>query len=74
MDITLNTDSASEKNSKFGLAYGAQAGVMGQFGQFDIELGYRYLKLNTKNKLFNDTLEIKAKDSQTPYLAVSYKF
>ncbi|WP_263081547.1 porin family protein [Endozoicomonas sp. Mp262] len=67
----IKTDYTSESN--WALAYGAQAGVVGQFGQFDVELGYRYLKLD--NKLdFSNISEVKVKDSKTPYLAVSYKF
>ncbi len=71
-----STTLIDDKKSNFALAYGAQVGVMGQFGQFDVELGYRYLKHNNKMTFKQNGVEAetKLKDSKTPYLSVSYKF
>ncbi|MDD7805344.1 MAG: outer membrane beta-barrel protein [Endozoicomonas sp. (ex Botrylloides leachii)] len=65
------------EDTKYGFVYGAQAGLVAQVDQFDIELGYRYLKMNTKGDLTfaaNAKLEYTLDYSKTPYLAVSYKF
>ncbi|WP_263079599.1 outer membrane beta-barrel protein [Endozoicomonas sp. Mp262] len=61
----------SKSNTAF--AYGIQAGILGQAGDFDIELGYRYLM--HKNKFeFEELGEWKMDNSQTAYFAVSYRF
>ena len=45
--------SGHSKKSGYSFAYGAQAGILGQVGQFDLELGYRYLK-HTNEKSYAD--------------------
>ncbi len=62
-----------ETKSKVAFAYGIQAGILGQVGDFDLELGYRYLM--HKNKFeFEEFGEWKMDKSQTAYFAVSYRF
>ena len=57
--------------------YGAQAGVLSQFDQFDVELGYRYLKnsvATTMQFMEHYNVALSAGDLHTPYVSVAYRF
>ena len=74
--INNDDDGISGSDSSYALAYGAQVGVMAQFGQVDVEAGYRYLRHKNDINVSNaaGTMKLDYKKSKTPYVSVSYRF
>ncbi|USE36255.1 porin family protein [Endozoicomonas sp. SCSIO W0465] len=62
-------------NKKWAFAYGAQAGVIYQIDQFDLEAGLRYLTNSTSNHYeHKHDIKLKVNDSRQIYVAASIHF